>query len=377
MRNRQSGFTLLEILIAIVILGIIMAMNSTLLENMIRSTRQQGSIVTSQFESALGLEIFRNDLGNAGYGLPDAFPVTVAYNEPASLPAQLFNDGSPAVPRAIAHSNSVGATGYLANSDYLVIRSPAVGMNNASGKWTYIMNDAAPVHVWSDSSLDMENGNFMIVIRPRTTAGDTAQLIVDTGGSPPTPPYAIQYNGSAMSNAGFIPASGERFIAYGVDSNSAPTMPFNRADYYVRRITTGANTTSAGCAPGTGTLVKAVANQSNTGFTEYPVMDCVTNMQVVFRIDTNADGTPDSTVNTLAGFSPMLIKEQVKEIRVSVLAHEGTFDRGYQHSGNGTITVGPDSTLGYNVVLPTLVGANWNRYRWKTYAFAVKPRSFY
>ena len=98
MRNKQSGFTLLEILIAIAILGIIMAMNSTLLQEMIRGTRQQGSIVTSQFETALGLEVFRNDLGNAGYGLPDAFlanPASTVYSEPYwYMFRELVNDGS-------------------------------------------------------------------------------------------------------------------------------------------------------------------------------------------------------------------------------------------------------------------------------------------
>ncbi len=128
MRNKQSGFTLLEILIAIAILGIIMAMNSTLLQEMIRGTRQQSSLVTSQFETALGLEVFRNDLGNAGYGLPDAFlsnpagTVTSTYtgtcysepaghaNNPAAVAA--FND-CPDPPRAIVHSNNVGSCKWI------------------------------------------------------------------------------------------------------------------------------------------------------------------------------------------------------------------------------------------------------------------------
>jgi prepilin-type N-terminal cleavage/methylation domain-containing protein len=371
MRNRESGFTLLEILIAIAILGIIMAMNSTLLEQMIRGTRQQGSIAASQFETALGLEIFRNDLANAGYGLPDAFSGTISYSESTSVPAQQFNDGSSAVPRAIVHNNNVSATGYLANSDYLVIRSPAVGMNNATEKWTYIINNAAPVKVWNDRSLDMQTGDYMIVIRPRVVIGDTAQLVMKTSGV-----YSLQYNGSALSDSDFLPPTGERYIAYGV-GNTAPTMPFNRADYFVRRTTA----TGAGCAPGTGTLFKAVADQTaSVGFTPYPIMDCVANMQVVFRLDTNGDGTIDSTVGTtpaMPALTAMQIKEQVKEIQVYILAHEGTFDRGFQYGGNGTIAVGPDSTLGYDVILPTLIGANWSRYRWKTYALTVKPRSFY
>jgi prepilin-type N-terminal cleavage/methylation domain-containing protein len=364
MRNRESGFTLLEILIAIAILGIIMAMNSTILQEMIRGTKQQGSIVTSQFETALGLEIFRNDLGNAGYGLPDAFSGTITYSEPTTAPEQQFNDGSHAVPRAIVHDNNVSATGYLANSDYLVIRSTAVGMNKATGKWTHITNQAAPVHVWNDSGLDMQTGNYMIVIKPLVSTDGTkeiGELVMKAGGA-----YSVAYAGSAMSDTDFVPQIGERYLAYGVDSNSVPQMPFNRADYFVARTTS----TMAGCAPGTGTLIKAVANQTTTvGFTSYPVMDCVANMQVVF-VDTNVP------VNSIAGLTAMQIKGQVKEIRVYILAHEGTFDKGFRYGGSDTITVGPDNVLGHDVVLSTLVGTNWDRYRWKTYTLSVKPRSF-
>jgi prepilin-type N-terminal cleavage/methylation domain-containing protein len=386
MRNKQSGFTLLEMLIAIAILGIIMAMNSTLLQNMFRSTQQQGSIASSQFETALGLEIFRNDLGNAGYGLPDAFQVAITYSEPAGNPAELFNDATnPAsatlnVPRAIVHSNDVSAvaayatTGYLANSDYLVVKSPAVGMNRAAGKWTYINNDAANyIHVWGDSNLDMANGNRMIVIRARATTADMAQLV--TLGTA----YAATYAGSELSGGEAVvpgfrppdPPTGDRYIVYGVDDNVALSRPFNRADYYVRRVT---GTTGAGCAPRTGTLFKAVVNQGNDNFTTYPIMDCVANMQVVFRLDTDNDGVIDTTTPTLATtLTAMQIKEQVKEIQVYILAHEGTFDRGYRYGDiSSTITVGPSS-----VVLSTLVGVNWDRYRWKTYTLFVKPRSFY
>jgi prepilin-type N-terminal cleavage/methylation domain-containing protein len=391
MRIRQSGFTLLEIMIAIAILGIIMAMNMTTLQEMFRGTRQQSSIVSSQFETVIGLEILRKDLANVGYGLPDAFlnkatgAVTGTYaagysepNAPATNPAAvaLFND-SPGVPRAIVHSNNGVnahiADGYLADSDYLVIRSPAVGMNAAADKWTYIINNAGAglVHVWNDQSLDMTAGNRMVVIKPRATSADAAQLVMDGN------VYNLIYSaGGVLSNTNFMPLENERYMAYGAD-NSALFTPFNRADYYVRRT----NATGAGCAPGTGTLFKAVVNQENNpGFTVYPVMDCVANMQVVFRLDTDDDGVIDSTVNVIpAGYTTMQIKDRLKEIRVYILAHEGTFDRGYRQDGNGTINAvpAPDNSLGQNVNLTTLVGVDWYRYRWKTYTLFVKPRSLY
>jgi prepilin-type N-terminal cleavage/methylation domain-containing protein len=288
MKRGQSGFTLLEILIAIGILAIIMAMNSTLLQQMIRSTRQQGAVVTSQFETALGLEVFRNDLAGSGYGLLAAFSDTVSYTEPTADgdTGAVFSDGSSGVPRPLVHSNSVAVSTFIANSDYLVIKSLSVGVDDAANKWTYITSDSTqPVHTWGDNTLDMDNGDYMIVIKPRETTDSTAQLVV-AGGA-----YYLMYAGSSLSNTSFLPSTGVRYIGYGV-SSATPVMPFNRADYYVRRSTT---VTGASCAPGTGTLFKAVANQTaGGGFTEYPVADCVANMQVVFRLDRDSDGTVDA-----------------------------------------------------------------------------------
>ncbi|HEX2965893.1 MAG TPA: hypothetical protein VHO84_08910, partial [Syntrophorhabdaceae bacterium] len=369
------------------------------LQEMIRGTRQQSNLIASQFETALGLEVFRNDLGNAGYGLPEGFlhidptagtvtsfstyPLS-CYSEPnghGTNPAAIsaFND-CPNPPRAFFHRNDVGsANDYIENSDYLVVRSPAVGTNAACGKWTYITSGATDyVHVWSDPSLDMTNGNRMIVVKARTTTTDVAQLVINNDVSSK---FSARYNGSELisgedAQPGFRPPNpptGERNIAYGIEDDDDPARPFNRADYYVRRT----SWTNAGCAPGTGTLFKAVANQGGDGFTVLPVMDCVANMQVVFRIDTNGDGVPDSTVNDISSLNAMEIKERVEEIQVYILAHEGAMDRTYTRAGTGVILLGPSASLGRNVDVQSLAGANWDHYRWKIYTLFVKPRGMY
>ncbi len=425
MRNRQNGFTLLEILIAIAILGIVLAMNSTLLEQMIRSTKRQGAIVASQFETSVGLEIMRNDLGNAGYGLTDDFLASAnrmvtnnfedimgsgnCYIEPdahADNPAAVaaFND-CPNPPRALVHVNDVGSSnGYLANSDYMVIRSTAVGMGKSANKWTYIdslkndgSNASSYVRVWDDCSLDMEPNtcstsgqDYMIVIRQPVDRSDVADLVIDSTNFKYSPTYSGAILGSG--DQAFRPPSpptGDRYVAYGIDGTD-PSMPFNRADYYVRRTAD----TGAGCAPGTGTLFKAVANQKkgDGGFTAYPIMDCVANMQAVFILDTDGNGilsslelaTPVNFLTTTGDSSgtalnALEIKQRVKEVRIFILAHEGTFDRGYRYSYGSTITVGPSITTGQVVNLTDFQDADhaWDRYRWKVYNLSVKPRSFY
>jgi prepilin-type N-terminal cleavage/methylation domain-containing protein len=364
MKKRESGFTLIEILIAIAVLGIIMAMNSTILQEMMRGTRQQGAVAATQFETTLGLEILRADIASAGFGLIDTIQSGIAYNEAVGAPAQLFNDSPSGIPRAIVQSNDVSAYAtYLANSDYLVIKSPAVGMNDSSGKWSYITGSS--VHVWNDANLDMTNDGQqrMIVVVPSTKPDKTARLVLDSSNN-----YEVIYT-QGVVGSDFQPPAGERYTVYGVD-NSDIVRPFNRADYYVRH----SNDTGANCAPNTGTFIKSVINQvASGGHIEQPLIDCVAGMQVLFRVDTNNDGVADGApVSSISGYTARQIKENVKEIRVYILAHEGTMDRGFRYNGSNLITLGD-----VQIDLQTLVGVNWNRYRWKTYTISVSPRGFY
>lgn len=376
----QGGITLIEILISIVVLGIIMAMNTQLLQDMIRGSARQNAIVTTQFETTLGLEIMRTDIGTAGLGLADDIS-GILYSEAVSTSTTAFqyNDATINVPRALVHSND-GSTGapaadnYIVNSDYLVIKSTAVGESMAARKWTYITGTNALV--WGggtpDSNLDMAAGDHMIVIRPRSNPGDMAVLVTKAT----SPFFDVAYTTAAYTAPFVSSVAGERLMAYGVD-DSTLRMPFNRADYYVRR-----DSNSQNCAPGTGTLIKATVNHGDGKLTQMPLITCVANMQITFRFDTDGDGTPDTTRNTLTdvtgtALTALQIKQQVKEVRVYLLAHEGPRDNGYKHETQ-VINVGdPTDGLGRNVDLSSVVGANWRNYRWKTYTFFVKPRSLY
>jgi prepilin-type N-terminal cleavage/methylation domain-containing protein len=371
MTSDKKGFSLLEILIAIVIMGIVMAMNSQLLMDLIRGQRQQAGVVTSQFETSLGLEMLRSDVASAGFGLPDEFASSLGtYTEATADPAQQFNS-APNVPKALVHSNNVGAfTDYIANSDYLVIRSPAIGMNTAAGKWTNITGTT--VHIWNDVNLDMVNGqDYMIVIKPRSALGGRSKLIVSSGA------YSLQYITSTL-DAAFQPSSatGERYLAFGIEDSITPTMPFNRADYYIKKPAV----TNVNCAPGTGTLYKAIVKHGPAGTggatEEFPLVECVANMQIVFRLDTNLDGVPDQTVSDISGLDALSIKEQVKEVQIYILAHDGILDRGFTYSGANPVTVGPSVATGTSVDLSAF-GTDWSRYRWKIHTLIVKPKSFY
>jgi prepilin-type N-terminal cleavage/methylation domain-containing protein len=367
MRDKK-GFSLLEMLAAIAILGILMALSSQLLMHMVTGQKKEAGIVTNQFEVSLGLEMLRNDVTNAGFGLADEFQGTPSqYTEAATSPATLFNN-APSVPRAIQHANTVSASGYIQNSDYLVIRSPAVGMESAAGKWTNITSTR--VHFWNDVNLDMTTNDYMIVIKPRVQAGGNSRLIVSGGA------YAIKYPGQAADlPTGFQPdtSAGERFLAFGMGTKD-PTMPFNRADYYIGTPAVA----NPNCAPGTGTLFKNVIGDTSS---PYALIDCVANMQVVFNLDTNLDGVPDLLTNNISGIDTYKVKEQVKEVHIYILGHEGASDKQYRSElASSSVIVGPSAALGTTVDVSTLDATSstaWKNYRWITYRLVVKPKSFY
>ena len=363
-----KGFSLLEILIAVAILGIVMALSSQLLQHMVIGQRKQAGIVTNQFEAALGLEMLRGDVTNAGFGLADEFKSSPGtYQEASGAPATTFNN-APGVPKALQHANTVSASGYIASSDYLVIRSPAVGMESAAGKWTNITTTKA--HYWNDVNLDMTTNDYMVIIKPRVTVGGNSTLIVAGG------VYAIKYPGATADlPTDFRPdtTAGERLLAFGMGT-TAPTMPFARADYYVGVPATA----NPSCAPGTGTLYKNVIGDTKS---PYALIDCVANMQVVFRLDTSLDGIPDQTVNDISGLDAYGIKTQVKEVHIYLLVHEGIKDTSFKSElTSSSYVVGPTATLGGTIdlsALDTTSATAWKYYRWKTYKLVVKPKSFY
>jgi hypothetical protein len=155
-------------------------------------------------------------------------------------------------------------------------------------------------------------------------------------------------------------------------------MPFNRADYYVQRP----SDIPQACAPNTGILYKATINQGNGARNPEPLIDCVADMQVIYRLDTNNDGTIDSTVNNISGLTAQQVREQVKEVRVYILSHEGQSDSSFTYRPTPInphlVTVGEfglGRTFNLETTIGTTPGREWNHYRWKVSTLVVKPRN--
>ncbi len=403
--TNKKGFTLIELMITMVVFVLVIAAASQVFTGLLTQFKQQSKITETNIEGVVGLEIMRRDIESAGYGLP--WNVTgvanwtnlTGYCEADSLstitpdPAN-FNDGNGVVkascagsacpacgaPRAILSGNNAdfnNTTGNASNifdgSDYLVIKAVNVAINTAAQRWTRLRTDIPKKRTWGTAADDFANTDRVIVISPGTSDDATRQSLVVSGS------WWTTYNNTDPFDP---PDAVETRFIYGIDSDTNLRMPFNRADYYIWRADTdpALDNVPDRCAPNTGVLRKAVISQDNgQRMAPLPLLDCVADMQVVYRRDTGVYTDNLATLTETNGngiIDAQEIREQVREVRVYILAHEGQRDVNYTHSIQ-TINLAEDVgvSLGRAFNLSTEIGTGWQNYRWKVYTLVVKPNN--
>jgi prepilin-type N-terminal cleavage/methylation domain-containing protein len=377
MIKREEGFTLVELMITMVIFVLFMSAASTVFTGLLTQFKQQSKQAETNIEGMVGLEILRQDIEGAGYGL--AWNGLIAYNEVTANPFSL-NDAPSDVPRAVISKNNA-----TSGTDYLVIRSVTVARNAASDKWTTLSSVSPYVRTWTTAgeanpvSENLQPTDKVIVISPAGAAGNPRQLIVNGSA------FSTTFSGATALPWRPTPSAVEETrVAYGVDPGSSNLrMPFNRADYFISTVDElGNNIVPGRCAPNTGVLVKATVNHSNGNFTVLPLLDCVADMQVIYGLDTNVDGDFDPSHDLadiysedLTGLTAQIIHEQVKQVRVYILAHEGQKDTTFTYPAS-TVDVDGDVGLGRTFNLATAIGApEYQQYRWKLYKIVVTPNN--
>jgi len=385
----DSGFTLVELMITMVIFVFFIAAASQVFTGLLTQFKQQSKMAETNIEGIVGLEMLRQDVEHAGYGLP--WYGLVAYSESSTNPYSLNDSTTTAAPRAVLSKNNAtfsSPNNIFNGSDYLVIKSVNVGRNDACQKWTLLK--AAPFtspynpRKWTPALTppqgeDLASTDRVIVLRPGSTDANGRTLVVDGANDFTT----FSDVTSHPSPNPWPPAdTSETRIVYGVDPDTDLRMPFNRADYVVRRFDSGGtNITPARCAPNTGVLEKAVVNQGNGAFSYLPLLDCVADMQVIYALDNNEDGdfvdgagTPADGYSddiTTAPLTAQQIRKRVKQVRVYILSHEGQRDVNYTYPTN-PITVG-EFGLGRSFNFVTAGITDWQNYRWKIYTIVLKP----
>ena len=382
MIRREAGFTLVELIITMVIFVFVIAAASQVFVGLITQFKQQSKIAETNIEGIVGLDIMRQDIESVGYGLPWVWvhaalsSADEAVNDAATLHDDtVFNDiAVDAVPRAVVSGDSLGVScqGGVC-SDVLVIKATNVARNEASQKWTYVSPDNT-VRVWDNPGEILADNDRAIVISLGNTDATLRTLVLNAAGS-----FTATYVAPNSLSTGFAPAdTTDSRIVYGMAGAGGDLrMPFNRADYYVR--TPAAPNMPARCATGTGVLYKATVSQADGSLSELPLLDCVADMQVYYRLDTDNDGESESEWSTLSVLTAADIRNQLREVRVYVLAHEGQRDTSYTFSGftpgacSTCVRVGQSATLGRDFNLSTIT--DYLNYRWKVYTIVVQPKN--
>ncbi len=382
----KRGFSLVELLVVMGLLVIVLAITTGNFITLVRALKGESKIAETEVEKIVGLEILRQDIEHAGYGLPwhvdtgnwaglinytEANPQTVC-NTTNNI--NNYDDAPNNAPRAIISGNNVCQDG----SDYLVIKSTVVRNHEEAQKWTYIWNDGSSnqVNSWATGSDNIANTTRVIAINPKQNLNDRVLVTFLQGGA------RTFFSQFAGVNAAYTLRPSEVYLLFGIGPDNTLRMPFNRADYFILK-----SNVPARCASGTGILEKATLSHIDGSLANFsPLLDCVADFQVIYGVDITipiADGIVDCYTNDLfvTGITDAQnTRDRIKEVRVYVLAHEGQMDRDYRF-GNSTVRVGDSSGLprcdisGVDNVLGRdfdLTGIpDWQNYRWKVYTLVV------
>jgi prepilin-type N-terminal cleavage/methylation domain-containing protein len=352
MRRRDSGFTLLELLLTIGIVSLVLSAAITFFTAVVRQYKVQTKITETNVEGVIGLEILRQDMESLGFGLPWNNVGSVNYNEAAS---GRLNDSPSAPPRAVVSVETPSYT--VNNSDYLVIKSARVGTGAAAGKWT-TLNSSGGKRDWGFAEETLSNTDYVVVLWPGNSDASWRSLVAPGG------TFSAQYSGTTAAS-GYAPLEPfDTNIVYGIGAQTL-RMPFNRADYYIDNT---AIPVPRHCAPVTGTLVKRVVRHSDGALDDpLPLLDCAADMQMVYGLDDDADGDVDTwSFDISTGMTAEDIRNRLIEVRLHVLAQEGQRDDSYRPPTDN-VFVGSQG-VGRNFDL-----ASYRNYRWKLYNIVVKP----
>ncbi|ANA40050.1 hypothetical protein A2G06_06695 [Geobacter anodireducens] len=401
---KERGFSLVELIVVMAIFMVVIIISGNAFERILLHSGQLGKSAQSEIEGVIGLEIFRRDIEVAGFGLPWSFQdAPTAYEEVSVDPDEIIkdfdpatlNDIPPALPRAVVDATIPGANKIIDGSsdtnsgtDYLVIKSAALSAPPDAGRFSYVNYSGNELSnrsylVDRNGPDDVKDGDRVISILSTFSAerGDNRQLLMN-GAS-----FFYTVNGSEPVHSAFKPSGeDERVDVYSIDSSSDLRMPYNRADYYVKKPATGV---PPRCNPGTGVLFKSRVAQGaasgNTGYEHYALLDCVGDLQVVFELDTSgaSHSGARSIRATLAGLSAQEIREQLRTVTVYILTHEGKKDPSFSYPVNdpSEVVVVSDphvksaGRIWKQADMLNAFGTDWRNYRWKVYAVSVTPRN--
>jgi len=390
MQNRRlaknNGFTLIETLITMVLFIVVIMITASIFEKMLPKTKIITKSETSNIEGVVGLEMFRRDLEQAGFGLyTDVDNPPPSFSEAASAG---YNDDAGGIPRAIVTGNNL-TSGVLSGSDYLVIKATNAALNLASQCWTVVKGLGAST-IWGADDLQESRKDQVAVVSQSYKNGDLQRKLIYDPGAPSA--FTVAYRADGNYSYPFTPSSSDKqYYYYGIDvDNTAPRAPFNRTDYFVKQI---AGDVPDRCSPAAGVLYKSVMNQDQDdgSMQDIPLLDCVADMQVVLGWNTSGDpaGNAVDTYTDADGSNPSgsavvpdlddpkEIRTRLKLVKVYLLVQDGGADRNYTNTNTAMEIGETEGTPGSTAATKTidLTQPNYLHYRWRLYRLVVRPKN--
>jgi prepilin-type N-terminal cleavage/methylation domain-containing protein len=251
----QAGFTLIELIIVMGIFIVAIMLSSDAFNRIASLSTQQIKSSESNIQGIVGLELMRADIEHAGYGLPWKMPFEANFEESQVAPNFLAKGINPAffndinnigveednkAPRAFQSAPASFATAdpdepasadpSTDGRDYLVVKSTAIGMSNATKKWSYVEGTGAgaTLKVWGEN--DFVSGERVIVQklpeRELITVSGAAALAANVSDSGKTFSDILDGSPPKLSKNDFAPQQdSDVYLVYGVTPSSDLRVP--------------------------------------------------------------------------------------------------------------------------------------------------------
>ena len=311
----KRGFTLVEMVVAMTIISIIMALSAAAFKRVVLGTRTQTKSVQSGMDKIMGLGLVRLDLEHVGFGIA---------SDETSLPI-VWNEGAAPVNRK------------------LTLRSTLNNSNQDTMGWM-LLNCSSGATIGVSTIVDR-----------RENAGNKYLVLLDED---------KKYVGGATAASYVCPAVAGVYSAYPYDNTVTDgctgSQVCNQVVYEL-----GTTQSLSSCATGTRQLLRKVGGGSGV-----PVLNCVADFLVRFDLDTNGDGTVDISDDdgTNLPATTANVITQVKSINTYVLMQMGQRDRELTFTG--------DTTMGGAIPLDNSGVTDFTQYRWKVLKLSGKPMSW-
>ncbi|MGB3398914.1 MAG: PilW family protein [Candidatus Deferrimicrobiaceae bacterium] len=283
-RFSEAGFTLVEVMTAMIILGIAMTAAYATFQFQHASFTVQNRVAETQQNLRSVLEVMERDIRMAGYGIPAAVPV----------PNGLLPGGDNTIHNIRSLNRTTGADEiyilYMYDMDSSLPPTDAPG---GMGGYATTLNVSNVAGFWQgDLVLVRDDQNASMFEVTQVPSGTT--LNFDPGGS------TNLYNNSAWPHTPFpgyglnVAVSKARFVRYFIDTTDPdhPTLMLDRM----------------------------------TGVLPQPLADDIEDMQIQYGLDTDGDFIVDTLVN-----APTATQiPQVKQVRLFLSARTRMVEKGWQ-----------------------------------------------